>query len=116
MFQTLISSVSVKITMTKYDLVIYGASGFTGQFVIEYVHRAAKEHQVSDPTLKYIFLRECHVTTCAQISWAVAGRNEGRLQAAMARAGAVVGADLSSGDDHDDDDDHDDHDDHDDGY
>ena len=52
MFQTLISSVSVKITMTKYDLVIYGASGFTGQFVIEYVHRAAKEHQVSDPTLK----------------------------------------------------------------
>ena len=28
--------------MTKYDLVIYGASGFTGQFVIEYVHRAAK--------------------------------------------------------------------------
>ena len=48
MFQTLISSVSVKITMTKYDLVIYGASGFTGQFVIEYVHRAAKEHQVSD--------------------------------------------------------------------
>ena len=32
--------------MTKHDLVIYGASGFTGQFVIEYVHRAAVEHQV----------------------------------------------------------------------
>ena len=32
--------------MTKHDLVIYGASGFTGQFVIEYVHRAALEHQV----------------------------------------------------------------------
>ena len=46
----MISSVSVKIKMTKYDLVIYGASGFTGQFVIEYVHRAAKEHQVRDPT------------------------------------------------------------------
>lgn len=61
--------------MTKYDLVIYGASGFTGQFVIEYVHRAAKEHN---------------------ISWAVAGRHEGRLRAAVARAGAVVGADLSS--------------------
>ena len=42
---------------------------------------------------------------CAQISWAVAGRHEGRLQAAVARAGAVVGADLSSGDDHDDHDD-----------
>ena len=59
--------------MAKYDMVIYGASGFTGQFVIEYVHRAAKEHQ---------------------LSWAVAGRHEGRLRAALARAGAVVGADL----------------------
>ena len=37
----------------------------------------------------------------------MAGRHEGRLQAAVARAGAVVGADLSSGD-HDDDDDDDD--------
>ena len=32
--------------MTKYDLVIYGASGFTGQFVIEYVHRAAKVNMI----------------------------------------------------------------------
>jgi len=61
--------------MTKYDLVIYGASGFTGQFVIEYVHRAAKEHN---------------------LSWAVAGRHEGRLRAALARAGAVVEADLKA--------------------
>ena len=60
MFQTLISSVSVKITMTKYDLVIYGASGFTGQFVIEYVHRAAKEHQVRK--LTSIMLDEGNVT------------------------------------------------------
>ena len=44
MFQSLIGGVSDK--MAKYDLVIYGGSGFTGQFVIEYVHRAAKEHQV----------------------------------------------------------------------
>ena len=34
----------------------------------------------------------------------MAGRHEGRLQAAVARAGAVVGADLSSGDDDDDND------------
>ena len=81
--------------MTKYDLVIYGASGFTGQFVIEYVHRAAKEHQVRQPTSHYEELMSCH-----QISWAVAGRHEGRLRAAVARAGAVVGADLSTGDDH----------------
>ena len=32
---------------------------------------------------------------CPQVSWAVAGRDEGRLRAALARAGAVVGADLS---------------------
>ena len=30
--------------MNRYDLVIYGASGFTGQYVVEFVHRAAKEH------------------------------------------------------------------------
>ena len=85
--------------MTKYDLVIYGASGFTGQFVIEYVHRAAKEHQVSQyPSMtRYVTRYDTW-----QISWAVAGRNEGRLQAAVARAGAVVGADLSSGDPQDD--------------
>ena len=30
--------------MNRYDLVIYGASGFTGQYVVEFVYRAAKEH------------------------------------------------------------------------
>lgn len=30
-------------TMDKYDFVIHGASGFTGQYVVEYVHRAAQE-------------------------------------------------------------------------
>ena len=30
------------------------------------------------------------------ISWAVAGRSEGRLRSALERAGEVVGADLSS--------------------
>ena len=63
--------------MSKLDLVIYGASGFTGQFVIEYVERAAGEQN---------------------LTWAVAGRSEGRLRAALARAGAVLGTDLSRGD------------------
>ena len=63
--------------MSKLDLVIYGASGFTGQFVIEYVERAAREQN---------------------LTWAVAGRSEGRLRAALARAGAVLGTDLSRGD------------------
>ena len=62
--------------MSKYDLVVYGASGFTGQFVMEYVARAAEEHQ---------------------LAWAVAGRSEGRVRAALARAGAMLGSDLSRG-------------------
>lgn len=61
--------------MSRYDLVVYGASGFTGQYVVEYVHRAAKE---------------------GNLSWAVAGRSEGRVRAVLDRAGKVVGADLSS--------------------
>jgi len=60
--------------MSRYDIVLYGASGFTGQYVIEYLHRAAVDQS---------------------LSWAVAGRDEGRLKAALARAGAVVEADLS---------------------
>ena len=66
----------VGVRMSKYDLVIYGASGFTGQFVIEYVARAAEEHS---------------------LAWAVAGRSEGRVRAALARAGAMLGSDLSRG-------------------
>ena len=69
-------SVSELSVMSKYELVIYGASGFTGQFVTEYVARAAEEHQ---------------------LSWAVAGRSEGRLRAALAQAGATLGTDLSTG-------------------
>jgi len=61
--------------MSRYDLVIYGASGFTGQFVIEFVHKAAIEHG---------------------ISWAVSGRNEGKLRSTLESAGKKVGADLST--------------------
>merc|ERR1712127_686428 len=61
--------------MSRYDLVVYGASGFTGQYVVEFVFRAARQHN---------------------LSWAVAGRSEGRLKAALDRAGKAVGADISS--------------------
>ena len=68
--------VTFRSEMSKYELVIYGASGFTGQFVIEYVARAGLEQD---------------------LTWAVAGRSEGRLKAALARAGAMLGSDLSRG-------------------
>jgi len=73
--QSLESSVQAVARMSRYDLVVYGASGFTGQFVVEYVHRASVEHG---------------------LSWAVAGRSEGKLQAVLDRAGRAVAADLSS--------------------
>jgi len=56
-------------------MVVYGASGFTGQYVVEFVYRAAQEHR---------------------ISWAVSGRNEGKLRATLDSAGQRLGADLSS--------------------
>jgi len=60
--------------MVRYDIVVYGASGFTGQYVVQFVHRAALEHG---------------------ISWAVAGRNEGRLSEVLKTAGHAESADLS---------------------
>ena len=46
----------------KYELVIFGATGFTGQFVAEEVARIAEEENVT---------------------WAVAGRNERKLKAIL---------------------------------
>jgi len=61
--------------MARYDVVLYGASGFTGQFCVEYLARGASQ---------------------AGLSWAVAGRDRDRLATAVARAGALLGRDLSS--------------------
>lgn len=43
----------------KFDLVVFGATGFTGQYVAEEVARIAEEENVT---------------------WAVAGRNENKLK------------------------------------
>jgi len=56
----------------KFDLVVFGATGYTGQYVVEYVARAASE----DP---------------AGLKWAVAGRNEAKLAAVMEQAAANTG-------------------------
>ena len=50
--------------MIRYDFVIYGATGFTGQFVVDFVVRAEQEHG---------------------ITWAVAGRSEDKLRAVLDR-------------------------------
>jgi len=61
--------------MIRYDFVIYGATGFTGQFVVDFVVRAEQEHG---------------------ITWAVAGRSEDKLRAVLDRSGQACGKDLSS--------------------
>jgi hypothetical protein len=45
--------------MEKYDFVIHGASGFTGQFVVEYVYRAAQEHGKAKKVIFKIFFMYC---------------------------------------------------------
>jgi len=60
--------------MEIFDLVILGASGFTGKYVVQYVFRAAKEHG---------------------ISWAVAGRNESKLRSVLKDIGEKLEADIS---------------------
>lgn len=47
---------------TKYDVVIFGASGFTGKFVVEEIHNI------------------CKSIKSAPFSFAVAGRNEYKLK------------------------------------
>lgn len=55
----------------KYDIVVFGASGFTGQFVAEEVARIADEE--------------------AGLTWAVAGRTMEKLQNVLANASKSVG-------------------------
>lgn len=64
--------------MTKrYDLVVFGATGYTGQFVVEYVAKALKDGDN------------------AGITWAVAGRSEAKLDKVLAQASTATGQDLS---------------------
>lgn len=52
-----------------FDVVIFGASGFTGQYVVE---EFAKQNSQN-------------------LRWAVAGRNEGKMQAVLQQASERLG-------------------------
>lgn len=58
----------------QYDLIVFGASGFTGQYVAEEVSRIAEEEQ---------------------ITWAVAGRNASKLRAVLQNVKKATGTDRS---------------------
>ena len=55
----------------KYDVVLYGASGFTGRQTVEYFARNTRP---------------------SEVRWAIAGRNRQALEAARAQAGESPGS------------------------
>lgn len=63
-----------------YDIVVFGASGFTGQFVVEEVARAAAAAAAGEGQL------------CGgRLRWAVAGRSREKLRAVLQRAAQRLG-------------------------
>ena len=58
-----------------YDVVIFGASGFTGQFVVEHLAKALQRED-------------------GQVSWAVSGRSEAKLKQVLENASKVTALDL----------------------
>lgn len=61
-----------------YHLVIFGASGFTGQFVVEEVARTVSE----DPK--------------GNLKWAVAGRSRHKLEKVLEQAASLLGMYFTS--------------------
>jgi short subunit dehydrogenase-like uncharacterized protein len=72
-----------------YDIVVFGASGFTGEYVVEYLVKHIKK-------------------SGSNLKWAVAGRSESKVKATLLRLSSLLDTDLSStpiiiasvGDDH----------------
>ena len=56
----------------KYDIVVFGASGFTGQYVVEEIARTIAEEK--------------------GLSWAIAGRNMAKLQKVLSEASTQTGS------------------------
>jgi short subunit dehydrogenase-like uncharacterized protein len=61
----------------KYDFIIFGASGYTGQYVVEFMANALKREKDETST------------------WAVSGRNESKLRTVLTNASKATGLDLS---------------------
>lgn len=61
-------------TGRPFQLVVFGASGFTGQFVVEELARVAAEDELR-----------------GSVRWAVAGRDKQKLQAVLERAAEKLG-------------------------
>jgi len=55
----------------KFSIIVFGASGFTGQFIVEEIARTMDNE--------------------AKFTWAVAGRDMSKLQAVLSKASEVTG-------------------------
>ena len=64
-------------TKRKYELVIYGASGFTGKYVVEIFATYIAEKKL-------------------KIKWAVAGRNKKKLEETLDHVAELIGNILSN--------------------
>ena len=62
----------------EYDMVIFGASGFTGKYVVE---ELARTGQLEIPGLR----------------WAIAGRSMAKLQTVLADVGSMTGESCDRG-------------------
>ncbi|CAG7728937.1 unnamed protein product [Allacma fusca] len=60
----------------KYDLIVFGATGYTGKYVVEEV---AKLHQY--PSIPF--------------SWAIAGRSEAKLKKVLKEVSKIIGSDIT---------------------
>jgi short subunit dehydrogenase-like uncharacterized protein len=60
----------------KYQIVVFGASGFTGQFVVEELAKTIEQEN-------------------KDLTWAVAGRNMRKLQAVLNEAGRQTGPSMT---------------------
>jgi short subunit dehydrogenase-like uncharacterized protein len=69
----------------QYDLVVFGATGYTGQFMVEYVAKAVdNDYQGQTGDVK------------KRLKWAVAGRNESKLNMVLDFASNKSKFDLTS--------------------
>lgn len=60
----------------RYDLVVFGATGYTGQFVVEEVARTAELEKSKGK---------------GPLSWAIAGRSKNKLQDVLTKAKEETG-------------------------
>lgn len=64
----------------RYDLVVFGATGYTGQFVVEEVARVAQQEKSQGKV---------------PLSWAIAGRSTNKLQDVLTTAKKETGEMLA---------------------